>query len=194
MVAPLRNLHDALSPDTLLETLTEAFDTSPYPIRALVLTNPGNPLGQCYNADTLLRCARFCQDRELHLICDEIYALSYFAGSDSGETPFQSILGTDLRAIGCDLSRVHVVWSMSKDFGCSGLRLVSSVYRYHPTNYSQHLQQTDEFGTTRAVLYPRQIQTSSSACAYPQARSCLRFPRIVLQLFLGLQIYHISLN
>lgn len=128
VAAPIRDLHDAFNPDGLLESLTAAFDTSPYPIRALVLTYPGNPLGQCCSAEALRRCAKFCHDRGLHLICDEVYALSYFGAADSEATPFQSIVSFDLNAMGCDLSRVHVVWSMSKDFGCSGLRLVSLVH------------------------------------------------------------------
>ncbi|KAL2869632.1 O-methyltransferase gliM [Aspergillus lucknowensis] len=132
VAAPIRDLHDAFNPDVLLESLTETFDTSPYPIRALVLTNPGNPLGHCYSPETLRRCARFCHDRGMHLICDEVFALSYFGGADSKATPFQSIVSSDLSAIGCHLSRVHVVWSMSKDFGCSGLRIGCVISQANP--------------------------------------------------------------
>ncbi|KAL5356677.1 hypothetical protein BJX96DRAFT_187400 [Aspergillus floccosus] len=132
VAAPLRDLHDTFNPDALLESLTKTFDTSPYPIRALIITNPGSPLGQCYSAEALRCCARFCDDRGLHLICDEVYALSYFGGGDSKATPFQSIVSLDLNAIGCDLSRVHVVWCMSKDFGCSGLRLGCVISQANP--------------------------------------------------------------
>ncbi|KAG2417905.1 hypothetical protein HFD88_001004 [Aspergillus terreus] len=100
VAAPIRDLHDAFNPDGLLESLTAAFDTSPYPIRALVLTYPGNPLGQCCSAEALRRCAKFCHDRGLHLICDEVYALSYFGAADSEATPFQSIVSFDLNAMG----------------------------------------------------------------------------------------------
>lgn len=38
--------------------------------------------------------------------------------------PFTSVLSLDLVTIGIDPSRVHMVWSMSKDFGQSGIRMV----------------------------------------------------------------------
>jgi aspartate/methionine/tyrosine aminotransferase len=59
------------------------------------------------------------------MICDEVYALSHF-GKDNSEDAagFCSALSLDLDLIGCQRSRVHVVWSMSKDLGCSGLRMV----------------------------------------------------------------------
>ncbi|KAL4783356.1 hypothetical protein BJX76DRAFT_368480 [Aspergillus varians] len=132
VVAPLHSLRDAFNPELLIASLTETFNTSSHRIRAVVLTNPGNPIGQCYTADTLRHCARFCHDRDLHLICDEVYALSYFGGNESCSTPFTSILNLDIEEMGCDLSRVHVVWSISKDFGCSGLRLGCVVSQANP--------------------------------------------------------------
>jgi gliotoxin/aspirochlorine biosynthesis aminotransferase len=64
------------------------------------------------------------------LISDEIYALSTFESHDHVEvTSFESVLSLDLEVVGCDPGRVHVLWSVSKDFGCSGLRMVSIAYQ-----------------------------------------------------------------
>lgn len=71
---------------------------------------------------------------------DEIYALSTFgrvvlpsgcAGQGekfvSPDAKFVSVLARDLTELGVNGGRVHVVYSISKDFGCSGLRLVCSL-------------------------------------------------------------------
>ncbi|KAL4913032.1 pyridoxal phosphate-dependent transferase [Aspergillus aurantiobrunneus] len=133
VIAPL-HLQDAYHEDALIASLTATFDRKPLRTRALVLTNPGNPIGQCYTKNTLRRCAKFCQDRALHLIVDEVYALSYFGGTtETGKSaPFRSILELDVAELGCDPARVHMVWSLSKDFGCSGLRLGCNVSQSNP--------------------------------------------------------------
>ena len=83
----------------------------------------------------------FCQERGLHFLVDEVYALSDFgrkggddcaAGADA--LAFMSTLAlvgpsSSDAAVGSgnsimDPSRLHVVWSMSKDFGSSGMRMV----------------------------------------------------------------------
>ncbi len=120
------SVSDTFSPK-LLPLLGDAFDKSPKRIRALVLTNPQNPFGQCYPVDVLEACVRFCQDRNIHFISDEVYALSCFDDDDEADTglpPFVSALHLDLDRLGVDRARVHVVWSTSKDFGSSGFRMV----------------------------------------------------------------------
>ncbi len=52
----------------------------------------------------------------MHLIMDEIYALSNFNAS----RPFLSVSRVLENNLGDD---IHIVWSLSKDFGASGLRL-----------------------------------------------------------------------
>lgn len=46
--------------------------------RAVIVCNPHNPLGRTYPRETLLAYARFCEDRDLHLVSDEIYAMSVY--------------------------------------------------------------------------------------------------------------------
>ncbi|KAL5319879.1 hypothetical protein ACEPPN_012937 [Leptodophora sp. 'Broadleaf-Isolate-01'] len=92
-------------------------------IRAVLLTNPHNPLGKCYPISTLRVVAAFCGSHGLHLICDEIYALSVFDNPvyPAAET-FTSILGVDLEGL-IEEDMVHVMYGPSKDFGANGLRL-----------------------------------------------------------------------
>jgi hypothetical protein len=74
----------------------------------------------------------FCQERGLHLICDEISALvslNHNSGKDKRTAGFVSALSltepfVPEGAVKVDPSRVHVVWSASKLFGLSGMKVV----------------------------------------------------------------------
>jgi aspartate/methionine/tyrosine aminotransferase len=93
-------------------------------IRAVVLTNPGNPSGRCYPRESLEIVAQFCQSHDLYLIIDEVYALSQPCMTSPGEPGFISALSLDLEAINVELARLVVIWCTSKDFGSSGIRMV----------------------------------------------------------------------
>ena len=109
----------------LIAALSRAVDASDVPVKAMVLTNPHNPIAQCYPRSVIESCMRFCQERDIHFVSDEVYALSVFASPDLPHpTPFVSALHLDPQAVGCHPSRVHVVWGTSKDFGSSGVRMV----------------------------------------------------------------------
>ncbi|KAJ5107491.1 hypothetical protein N7456_004166 [Penicillium angulare] len=109
----------------LISALEKAYHSASRPIQAVVLTNPHNPLGQCYPKEVIEACITFCARRNLHLVSDEVYALSQFPSPDfpGGSVPFTSILSLDLAKLGADSSRVHMIWSISKDFGYNGLRI-----------------------------------------------------------------------
>lgn len=87
-----------------------------HPPRALLLSNPVNPTGITYDAGQLLLAVSWCRKNSLHLIMDEIYALSNFDSS----RPFLSVSRVLDNDLGDD---IHIIWSLSKDFGASGLRL-----------------------------------------------------------------------
>jgi aspartate/methionine/tyrosine aminotransferase len=126
---------DANFTDELISALEEAYTASSVPIKALIITNPNNPLAVCYSKDLLVKCLKFCEKYQLHFISDEIYALSVFKNPEIVEpTPFTSILSLDLEHVGVDPSRVHMVWSMSKDFGQSGIRMVRYSIRPLPAH------------------------------------------------------------
>ncbi|RJE24508.1 hypothetical protein PHISCL_03146 [Aspergillus sclerotialis] len=96
-------------------------------VRAVMLCHPHNPLGRCYPPSVIIEIMKFCQSRQLHLISDEIYALSVWENkvdTDPKSAPvlFKSVLSIDTSGI-IDSSLVHVLWGMSKDFGANGLRV-----------------------------------------------------------------------
>eukprot|EP00537_Pseudo-nitzschia_pungens_P005222 CAMPEP_0172376266 /NCGR_PEP_ID=MMETSP1060-20121228/66050_1 /TAXON_ID=37318 /ORGANISM="Pseudo-nitzschia pungens, Strain cf. cingulata" /LENGTH=534 /DNA_ID=CAMNT_0013103733 /DNA_START=129 /DNA_END=1733 /DNA_ORIENTATION=+ len=84
--------------------------------RFLLITNPNNPLGVVYTRDVMLNAVTWARKRRVHTIVDEIYALSTHYQWGHG---FESIIKILDNQLGDD---VHFVWSVSKDFGASGLR------------------------------------------------------------------------
>ncbi|KAH7303239.1 1-aminocyclopropane-1-carboxylate synthase 7 [Stachybotrys elegans] len=114
-VFAVADFHDVLS--NFIPSLERAFSEATCPIKGLLFTNPHNPFGQCYSMNLVREAIKFCHVKKIHFISDEIYAMSLRAG------PFISALQIDVQGMGCDLSRVHTIWSISKDFGSSGLRM-----------------------------------------------------------------------
>ena len=111
-------------------------------IAGLLLCNPHNPLGRCYPRETLIGLLRLCQRHRIHIISDEIYALSVWseAGHDGTvSAPFESCLSLATNDI-IDPELVHVVWGMSKDFGANGFRVGAIVSQHNPLLLTSLLQ------------------------------------------------------
>ncbi len=64
-------------------------------IRALMLCNPHNPLGQCYPEEMIIALMKFCDKHKIHLLCDEIYAASVYDVQDKHAVKFTSVLSFD---------------------------------------------------------------------------------------------------
>ena len=64
--------------------------------------------------DELRLAVGWCESKKMHLVSDEVYALSLLKGD-----AFVSLGRITKGALG---DRRHVVWGLSKDFGMSGLR------------------------------------------------------------------------
>lgn len=93
--------------------LDAAIEAADVPITALLYTNPDNPLGRVATPEELLEVIEWAESNNIHIVVDEIYALSVF-----GDAKFVS--AARLRA---DLGdHVHIAWAFSKDFAMSGLR------------------------------------------------------------------------
>ncbi|KAL8845006.1 MAG: hypothetical protein Q9176_000678 [Flavoplaca citrina] len=91
-------------------------------IRAVILSSPHNPLGKCYSVNALKAYMRFCQKYHIHLISDEVYAMSiYKTPSNASAVPFTSALAIDTTGL-IDANLVHILYGMSKDFSSNGLR------------------------------------------------------------------------
>lgn len=95
------------------DLLDRAFEEADRPIAALLYTNPDNPLGTVADADEIEMIVRWSERRGIHLVVDEIYALSVH-----GDAEFRSV-ATVRPELG---DRIHITWAFSKDFGASGLR------------------------------------------------------------------------
>ncbi|KAH7323266.1 1-aminocyclopropane-1-carboxylate synthase [Stachybotrys elegans] len=94
-------------------------------IKAVLIVNPSNPLGRYYPRETIVEIMKFCQRRRLHLISDEVYALTDFEsleGESENLPHFTSALAIDTDGL-IDPNLVHVEYGTSKDFSAAGLRL-----------------------------------------------------------------------
>jgi len=94
-------------------------------VRAFLLINPNNPLGRNYDQATVEGLLGVCAKYEIHVIVDEIYALSQLHSENS----FRSILSFPSLP---DPERTHFVWGVSKDFGLAGLRIGVILSRNRP--------------------------------------------------------------
>ncbi|TYJ52364.1 hypothetical protein B9479_007020 [Cryptococcus floricola] len=77
-----------------------------------VVCNPQNPLGRPYPRATLLAYAKFCEERDLHLVSDEIYAMSVYENKKYPDAlPFTSFLSLnfdkELSGMTFDKARLH---------------------------------------------------------------------------------------
>ncbi|KAI1089146.1 putative aminotransferase class I and II family protein [Rostrohypoxylon terebratum] len=86
-------------------------------------SSPHNPLGRCYPVETLREIAGFCGQNDLHLICDEIFAMSVYDNPEVPDAvPFTSALALNLDDK-INPQNVHVAYGMGKDFCAAGFRL-----------------------------------------------------------------------
>ena len=105
------------------DELDEAHKNLGDKFRMLVLTQPDNPTGAVYSAEQLRTIADWCINREIHLVVNEIYALSQFERGVEGirnDAPYTSFLPYLEEA---DSPFLHWWYSFSKDFGLSGFRV-----------------------------------------------------------------------
>ncbi|KAI0456045.1 pyridoxal phosphate-dependent transferase [Xylaria acuta] len=69
---------------SLVPALTLAYESSPEPsrVKALVITNPHNPYGRSYPEGVIVEAMRWCAERGIHYVSDEVYALSELMAPD----------------------------------------------------------------------------------------------------------------
>jgi 1-aminocyclopropane-1-carboxylate synthase len=70
-------------------------------------------IGRCYTRKTLTSLLRFCRSKGMHLISDEIYALSVYERDDRRSETFVSVLSINLDGL-IGPGNVHVLCGMSK--------------------------------------------------------------------------------
>lgn len=95
--------------------------------KLLLLTSPDNPTGCIYTATQLEAIAEWCIQHQVHLLVNEIYALSQIdishpelAGDYVTPSPFESFANiiADRQS-----DYLHLIYALSKDFAISGMRL-----------------------------------------------------------------------
>ncbi|GER57420.1 1-aminocyclopropane-1-carboxylate synthase [Striga asiatica] len=109
------------------EALEEAFDQAQkanIKVKGLVIANPSNPLGTTLDRPTLKSLVTFINERQIHLVCDEIYAATAFRAPE-----FISVSEV-IEEVECNRDLIHIVYSLSKDMGLPGFR-VGIMYSYN---------------------------------------------------------------
>lgn len=91
-------------------------------VRALLLCHPHNPLGQCYPRESIIELMKLCSKYNLHLLSDEIYAMSVYEVPNKHAVPFESVLAFDSSKY-INKDYLHVMYGMSKDLAAGGLRI-----------------------------------------------------------------------
>nr|AFT92042.2 1-aminocyclopropane-1-carboxylate synthase [Paeonia lactiflora] len=94
-------------------------------VKGLIINNPSNPLGTVLNGETLKTIVNFINEKNIHLVCDEIYAATVFC-----QPRFISIAEIINDMDGVNRNLIHIVYSLSKDMGFPGFR-VGIVYSYN---------------------------------------------------------------
>ncbi|XP_022931369.1 1-aminocyclopropane-1-carboxylate synthase-like [Cucurbita moschata] len=108
-----------------METAYVEAEKSGLKVKGLLITNPSNPLGTVYDKKTLETAVTFINEKNIHLVCDEIYAATVFA--EPGFISISEVIENDTE---CDKNLIHVVYSLSKDMGFPGFR-VGIIYSYN---------------------------------------------------------------
>lgn len=109
-----------------LEAAYEKAKEANIKVKGLLITNPSNPLGTFIDRDTLRSLVRFVNEKDIHLVCDEIYAGTVF--NKYKFVSIAEIIEDD--DIECNRDLIHIVYSLSKDMGLPGFR-VGIVYSYN---------------------------------------------------------------
>ncbi|XP_058105277.1 1-aminocyclopropane-1-carboxylate synthase-like [Magnolia sinica] len=108
-----------------LEAAYEQAQKANINVKGVIITNPSNPLGTILDRETLEALVSFINEKNIHLVCDEIYAATVF--NQPNFIGISEIVEKDAR---CNMDLVHVVYSLSKDLGLPGFR-IGVVYSYN---------------------------------------------------------------
>ncbi|MBA0867399.1 hypothetical protein Goshw_030034 [Gossypium schwendimanii] len=100
-------------------------------VKGVLITNPSNPLGTTMTKDELQSLITFAIDKDIHLISDEVFSGTVF-DSPCFISIMEAAMDSNLKRNTDVLSRIHIVYSLSKDLGLPGFR-VGMIYSNNQT-------------------------------------------------------------
>ena len=123
----------SLPTPTQLDEAVEKARADGRAVKAILLTNPSNPLGVIYGEDSLMDAIIWGLANDMHVVVDEVYASSVFGthavddlSGDTRVNPFVSVMVSETNLAAFEetaKTRLHVVYGLSKDFCASGYRV-----------------------------------------------------------------------
>ncbi|XP_047497708.1 probable inactive 1-aminocyclopropane-1-carboxylate synthase-like protein 2 [Penaeus chinensis] len=179
-----QNNNFELTPEQVEGSIVEAQSEGEC-VRACVLANPQNPLGQVMTPSFLRAILEICARYEVHVVVDEIFAFSVFAS----DVTFTSLLALEDLP---DPHRTHVFWGFSKDFCIAGLRmgLIHTVnpqlltklkLRSHYHSTSQQTQHAVATMISDTVWCDNFLDSSRKKLAEAYARACDMMEELQIQ-------------
>jgi 1-aminocyclopropane-1-carboxylate synthase len=116
----------ALVDVALLESVYAELKSKNKTFKILLITTPDNPTGSIYRESQLRRIADWCIANRIHLLVNEIYALSQIDISDERikDDYHEAFTYSSFARIMADYQSdyLHLVYALSKDFAMSGMR------------------------------------------------------------------------
>ncbi|GLT48771.1 hypothetical protein SLA2020_525920 [Shorea laevis] len=90
-------------------------------VKAVLVTNPSNPLGRTLIQEEVNSLISLASDKEIHIINDEVFSRTVVY-SPCFTSVMEAVSDRNLQD--CSVwSRIHVVYSLSKHLGPSGFRV-----------------------------------------------------------------------
>jgi len=123
-VVPTQAHNDYVPTREALDNAFEKSNEAGNPPRIFVICQPNNPTGTIYSKEAMKMMIAWALAKGLHVVSDEIYALSTFPGftTTSAADIMQALRPSDDHYLG---DHVHIVAGLSKDWGMSGFRVGS---------------------------------------------------------------------
>lgn len=121
--------------------------------RAVIINSPNNPSGVVYSAEFVEQIVRFCEERDLYLIMDDIYQRLVFGGK-------KAVSCFDFARVQGDESKLIAVNGVSKQYAMTGFRVgwavgaeplikVMARIQGHQTSGASQLSQEAALGALR---------------------------------------------
>lgn len=65
-----------------IEEIERAYDAAPVKPKIMVIINPGNPTGQVLSRENLQQIMKFCYEKRIAIMCDEVYQKNIYTDQE----------------------------------------------------------------------------------------------------------------